>query len=81
MSILSILGGLSTAGATGILTLTSLAIVLNPIHLPIGAILPLLIAIDTIIDPMRTLVSVYVNCAAITLVSPPAKNKKAIAQP
>ena len=73
VTVLSVLGGLSTAGATGILTLSALSIVLNPIHLPLGAILPLLIAIDTIIDPMRTLISVYTNCAAITLVAPKAK--------
>ncbi len=73
VSVLSVLGGLSTAGATGILTLTSLTIILNPLHLPLGAVLPLLIAIDTIIDPMRTLVSVYTNCAAISLVAPKVK--------
>ena len=69
ISILTILGGLSTAGATGVLTLISLTIVTDPLHLPIGAILPLLIAVDAIIDPARTLVSVYTNCAAVTLVS------------
>ncbi len=78
ITILSVLAGLSTAGATGILTLSALTIVLDPVHLPLGAILPLLIAVDTIIDPMRTLTSVYTNCAAVTLVSPREKKSKAL---
>lgn len=72
--VLSTLAGLSTAGATGILTLSALTIVLNPLQLPLGAILPLLIAVDAIIDPMRTLVSVYTNCAAVVFISPKEKS-------
>lgn len=70
ISVLSVLGGLSTAGATGLLSLGALAIILDPLHLPIGAILPLLIAIDAIIEPMRTLTTVFTNCAAVTFASP-----------
>ncbi len=70
VGLLSLLAGLSTAGATGILTLVALSIVLTPLHLPVGAIMPLIIAIDAIIDPMRTLTSVYTNCAAVVLVTP-----------
>lgn len=69
ITFLTILGGLSTAGATGVLTLVSLTIVMDPLQLPIGAIIPLLIAVDAIVDPMRTLTSVYTNCAAVALVS------------
>ncbi|MDP4840037.1 MAG: dicarboxylate/amino acid:cation symporter [Alphaproteobacteria bacterium] len=68
--LLSTLAGLSTAGATGILTLSALTIVLNPLQLPLGAILPILIAVDAIVDPMRTLISVYTNCAAVAFISP-----------
>lgn len=73
--VLSTLAGLSTAGATGILTLSALSIVLNPLHLPLGAILPILIAVDAIIDPMRTLISVYTNCAAVAFISPKQDTK------
>lgn len=67
---LSILAGLVTAGATGILTLSALSIVLDPLQLPLGAILPILIAVDAIVDPMRTLTSVYTNCAVVAFISP-----------
>ncbi len=76
ITLLTVMGGLSTAGATGVLTLLSLTIVMDPLHLPIGAIMPLLIAVDAIVDPMRTLTSVYTNCAAVALVSPLASEKK-----
>lgn len=68
--VLSVLAGFATTGATGIITLGMLAIVLDPLQLPIGAVMPLLIAVDAIIDPMRTLMMVYTNCAAITLIAP-----------
>jgi proton glutamate symport protein len=62
--------GLSTTGASGIATLGILTIVLDPLNMPIGAIMPLLIAVDTLIDPMRTLSTVYTNCANIALSAP-----------
>jgi len=68
--LLTVLAGLSTTGASGILTLSLLTIVLDPLGLPLGAVLPLLIAVDTLIDPIRTLLTVYTNCANVALVSP-----------
>ena len=72
---LSVVGAFATTGATGILTLTMLAIVLDPLNLPIGALMPLLIAVDSIIDPMRTLMMVYINCAAVILIAPKPNTK------
>jgi proton glutamate symport protein len=72
---LSVVGAFATTGATGILTLTMLAIVLDPLNLPIGALMPLLIAVDAIIDPMRTLMMVYINCAAVILIAPKPNTK------
>lgn len=66
--LLSVISGLSATGATGILTLSLLTIVLNPLQLPLGAVLPLLIAVDAIIDPIRTLTLVYVNAAVISVI-------------
>ena len=73
---LSALSGLSTVGTTGILTLGLVTIVLDPLGLPIGAVLPILIAIDTIVDPMRTLTSVYSNCAVVSLLAPKVKGEE-----
>lgn len=67
---LTMLAGIGTAGTSGILTLTMLALVLDIFQLPIGAILPLLIAVDSLIEPMRTLMNVFVNCASISVICP-----------
>ena len=68
--VLCVLAGLGTTGATGILTLTMITIVLDHFSIPTGAIMPILLAIDAIIDPMRTLVTVYTNCAFVSLIAP-----------
>ncbi|MGD1713264.1 dicarboxylate/amino acid:cation symporter [Dapis sp. BLCC M172] len=67
--IASILAGMATAGATGILTLTLLDLVLQPLGLPLEAILVLLIAIDPIIDPFRTLGIVHTGIAATAAIA------------
>tara|TARA_R110002095_G_scaffold114088_5_gene99652 strand:- start:150 stop:1439 length:1290 start_codon:yes stop_codon:yes gene_type:complete len=77
---LSVLAGLVTAGATGILTLSALSIVLDPLQLPLGAILPIIIAVDAIVDPMRTLTSVYTNCAAVAFIAPKEIKKAEISK-
>jgi len=56
-----IFAGTATAGASGIVTLSVINIVLSPLGLPIEAILVIFMAIDPIIDPMRTFLIVYVN--------------------
>jgi len=67
--IASILAGMATAGATGILTLTLLDLVLKPLGLPLEAILVLLIAIDPIVDPFRTLGIVHTGIAATAAIA------------
>jgi proton glutamate symport protein len=57
----SIFAGIATAGTSGILTLTMLSIVIEPIGLPLDAVLVLFIVIDPIIDPFRTLCTVHTN--------------------
>jgi proton glutamate symport protein len=64
-----IFAGTATAGASGIVTLSVISIVLNPLSLPVEAILVIFMAIDPIIDPFRTLLIVYVNMAATTLIA------------
>lgn len=66
----SVLAGFASAGTTGVLTLSLLVLVLQPLGLPLEAVLVLLIAVDTIIDPFRTLAIVMPNCFAVAVLSP-----------
>lgn len=65
----SIFGGMATSGATGVLTLSMMLIVLDPLGLPFEAVLVLFIAIDPIIDPMRSLLIVNTACTATTMIA------------
>lgn len=65
----AILAGLTTSGASGIVTLPMMTLILDPLGLPLGAVLILFVAIDPIIDPFRSLTIVYTNCAATTFVA------------
>jgi proton glutamate symport protein len=64
----SVLAGMATAGSSGILTLAMIGIVLGPLGLPVEAVLIVMMAVDTVIDPMRTFLIVYVNIAATALI-------------
>jgi proton glutamate symport protein len=66
----SVFAGMATAGSTGIPTLAMIGIVLGPLGLPAEAVLIVMIAVDAVIDPMRTLLIVYVNIAATALMVP-----------
>lgn len=66
-----VLAGLSTAGQSGELSLNALAVVLTPIGIPLSGMLPLLHAVDPLVNPLRTLGIVYTNCAALTLIDKP----------
>jgi len=65
----AVLAGMATSGATGILTLSMLSIILTPLGLPLEAALVLFIAIDPIIDPLRTLLIVHCNITATTAIA------------
>lgn len=69
VAVLSILAGMATSGATGVLTLTMLDIVLNPLKLPLEAVLVLFIAIDPILDPFRTLSTVHTGMVATAMIA------------
>jgi len=64
-----ILAGTATSGASGIVALSMLSIVLDPLSLPMEAVLILFIAIDPIIEPFRTVLNMHVNIAASSLVA------------
>jgi len=65
----SIFAGMATSGVTGILTLTMLGIVLEPLQLPLEAVLVLFVAIDPIVDPFRTLSIVHTAIAATAMIA------------
>ncbi|MDR1626837.1 MAG: dicarboxylate/amino acid:cation symporter [Spirochaetia bacterium] len=72
-----ILAGTATAGASGIVTISVISIALVPLRLPVEAVLVILMAIDPIIDPFRTLLLVYANVAATAVVADRRQNKTA----
>jgi len=71
----SVFAGVATAGATGIVTLQTMYIVLAPLGLPLEAALVLFIAIDPIIDPMRTLLIVHSNMATTAVIAANTKEQ------
>lgn len=68
----AIFAGLATAGASGIVTLGMISIVLGPLGLPVEAVLVIFMAVDPMVDALRVLLNVHVNIAAATLVLPKA---------
>jgi proton glutamate symport protein len=46
-----------------------LALILEPLGLPVGAGIILFLAIDPITDPILTVVNVYSNCSATALIT------------
>lgn len=65
----AVVAGIASSGATGILTLTMLEIIFVPLSLPLEAVLILFIAIDPLIDPVRTLGIVHTAMAVATVIS------------
>lgn len=65
----SIFAGIASSGATGIATLTTLNVVLQPLGLPLEAVLVLFLAIDPIMDPFRTLCTLHSGIAATTVIA------------
>ena len=67
--ICTILAGMATSGATSIVILSMMTIVLDPLNLPLEAVLILFIAIDPIVEPMRTVITVHSSCSAAALIA------------
>jgi proton glutamate symport protein len=76
----SIFAGLATAGASGVILLSMLSLVLAPLNLPVEAVLVLFIVIDPIIGPFRVLAIVHTSCAIITLILPKQKLEEIIVE-
>ncbi len=65
----SILGGMAASGVPGLGGLTLIALILSPLGLPIKISIILLSAIDPILDPVLSTVSIHANCAVTALVA------------
>ena len=63
----SIFMAMAASGAPGGAVVALIAIVLEPLGLPIGSSIILLIAIIAVVDPALTVVTVHANCAAATV--------------
>ncbi|MEM7770200.1 MAG: dicarboxylate/amino acid:cation symporter [Cyanobacteria bacterium P01_A01_bin.37] len=70
----AVFAGMATSGVTGVLTLTMLGLVLEPLQLPLEAVLVLFIAIDPLIDPFRTLGIVYSGMATTAIIADSESN-------
>jgi len=67
--ITSVLAGMAASGAPGLVARTMISLVLTPIGIPSTAIIALLIAINPIIDSMTTVINVYPNLAAASIIA------------
>jgi Na+/H+-dicarboxylate symporter len=65
----SLLAGLASAGSTGVLTVATTAVVCDLIGLPHEAVIVLLIAVDPVMDMIRTASHVYGNTAVSAFVA------------
>jgi proton glutamate symport protein len=64
-----ILAAAATAGNTsGIINISMLGIALSPLNLPVEVVMVIFIAIDPLIEPFITLLQVYMNSAAATVI-------------
>lgn len=67
--IVSVLAGMATSGAPGIIARTMIGMVLTPLGIPSAAIVALLLAIDPVIDPLTTVINVYPNLGAAAFIA------------
>ena len=67
--ILSVIAAIAGAGTPGIVSIAMISIILTPLHLPVEAIVVLLLAINPLIDPIATMTNVHSNCAATVVIA------------
>lgn len=65
----SILAGLASSSTPSVVGLTMIAMILDPLGLPSGVAIILLVAIDPVIDPIITALNVHANCTLCVMVS------------
>jgi Na+/H+-dicarboxylate symporter len=65
----SILAGLASSSTPSIIGLSMIAMILDPLGLPSGVAIILLVAIDPVIDPIITALNVQANCTLAVIMS------------
>ena len=66
----SVAAGFASSGATGVVGVVLISLVAGPLNLPVEAAIALFIAVEPILDVVRTLVLVYGNCALTAIITP-----------
>ncbi len=59
----AIITSFASSGANGIVAIGMISIIMDPLNLPISSIMVILIAVDPIIEPFRTVTSLIMNAA------------------
>ncbi|MBP6985305.1 MAG: cation:dicarboxylase symporter family transporter [Alphaproteobacteria bacterium] len=77
--VLSTMAGISTTGQVGTLSVSLLSVVLTPLGIPFESLYPVLVAIESLIDPGRTMVTVHANCALVSFLRKPDPLQKSVA--
>jgi proton glutamate symport protein len=72
----SIFAGMAATGMPGGGALSMLALVLEPLGLPSQAAIVLLLAIDPILDPVLTVLSIHANCTATVMTASGQEEKE-----
>jgi len=73
--ITSVLAGMATSGAPGLVARTMIVLVLTPLGIPAEAIIAMLLAIDPVIDSITTVINVYPNLVASAIIASDGKEQ------
>lgn len=76
----SIFASMASTGSMSIVTLSFLAIILEPLGLPLSAVLVLFIAVDPIVDPVIALHNVFIACSATAMISEKGKQHEEVCE-
>ena len=68
--VFSIAAGIASSGSSGAVTVVLISIVIDALHLPSEAIIPLFIAVDPIVTMFRVFVLVIGTCATTSIIIP-----------
>ena len=72
----AVLAGLASAGAPGLVSVTMIGIILEPLGLPLEVAIVLLLAAEPISDPILTFANVHTNCTACTVIEGKNTNRE-----
>lgn len=67
--ILSVIAAISGSGTPGIVSISMISMVLNPLHLPSEVIIILLLAVNPFIDPIITMTNIHSNATATIVIA------------